>query len=291
MTPSKPALRGSATTPRKEPPMEILKIEREELVAREGAAARLRAIADALAADNDVETEPKWRRRGARPPPRDFVSQGTMAAGLKLPYPRLSSGSALPANQTIWVAAAGGKCTMPRWGPPYSLEFRAEAVRLLGSSGKTVAELSRELGVSEQTLRRWRRQADDDHVEGVGPPTDERSRRHELERESRRPHEESETLRTADGGLLLPLHSTLSGFHEISGAARRRRFTLNPRGEDRSVHRLARLTAEAIDVGVAVVTLPAKWAANGLRWFADQTDEPPGRASTGQDGDGPVAAE
>ena len=36
--------------------------------------------------------------------------------------------------------------------------------------------------------------------------------------------------------------------------------------------RLARLTAEAIDVGVALVTLPARWAANGLRWLADQSE-------------------
>jgi transposase-like protein len=36
---------------------------------------------------------------------------------------------------------------MPRAGPPYPPEFRAEAVRLLRSGGKTVAELSRELGV------------------------------------------------------------------------------------------------------------------------------------------------
>jgi len=136
---------------------------------------------------------------------------------------------------------------MARPGPPYSPEFRAEAVRLLCSSGKTVAELSRELGVSEQTLRNWRRQAALDRGERAGPTTDERSRR--------------------------------------------RRFTLNPRGEDRSMRTLARLTAEAIDVGIALVTAPAKWAAKGLRCYADQEDEPPRRASTGPDTDAPVGAE
>jgi hypothetical protein len=54
---------------------------------------------------------------------------------------------------------------------------------------------------------------------------------------------------------------------------------------------LARLTAEVIEAGVAVVTLPAKWAVNGLRWYADHKDAPPGRASEGQDGERPVAAE
>jgi hypothetical protein len=39
---------------------------------------------------------------------------------------------------------------------------------------------------------------------------------------------------------------------------------------------LARLTAEAIEAGVAVVTLPAKWAADGLRRYADQKYEAPG---------------
>jgi transposase len=179
---------------------------------------------------------------------------------------------------------------MPRPGPPYSPEFRAEAVRLLRSSGKTVAELSRELGVSEQTLRSWRRRAAVDE-EGVGPTTDERSRLQEPERENRRLPDEPESLRTAEGGPRPPLRSTRSTFHEVSGAARRWPFSLDPRGEDQSVRSLARLTAEAIDVGIAVVTLPAKWAANGLRWYAAQGDESSGRASKGQDGDGPVAAE
>ncbi len=119
---------------------------------------------------------------------------------------------------------------MPRPGPPYPPEFRAEAVRLLRSSGQTVAELSRQLGVSEPTLRRWRLQAG----------------------------------------------------HEP---------TLNDRGKDRSLRTLARFTAEVIEAGVAVVTLPAKWAVTGLRWYADQKDEPAGRASERQDGEGPVAAE
>lgn len=37
-------------------------------------------------------------------------------------------------------------------------EFRREAVRLLESSGKSVPELARELGVSAKSLYRWRKQ-------------------------------------------------------------------------------------------------------------------------------------
>ena len=68
------------------------------------------------------------------------------------------------------------------------------------------------------------------------------------------------------------------------------RFTLEHQGKDRPVRKLARLTAEAIELGVAVVTLPAKWAVDGLRRYADHKDEPPGRAE-GQDGEGPAAVE
>lgn len=36
--------------------------------------------------------------------------------------------------------------------------FRREAVQLLETSGKSVSELARELGVNEKSLYRWRRQ-------------------------------------------------------------------------------------------------------------------------------------
>ena len=39
--------------------------------------------------------------------------------------------------------------------PPYSLEFRREAVRLLRTSGRSVPQLAAELGCSPQSLRNW----------------------------------------------------------------------------------------------------------------------------------------
>ena len=49
---------------------------------------------------------------------------------------------------------------MPRTRPPYPPEFRAEAVELIRSGTKSLAELSRDLGVADQTLRNWVRQTD-----------------------------------------------------------------------------------------------------------------------------------
>jgi transposase len=51
---------------------------------------------------------------------------------------------------------------MPRTRPPYPPEFRAEAVELIRSGTKSFRELSRDLGVTDQTLRNWVRQADVD---------------------------------------------------------------------------------------------------------------------------------
>jgi transposase len=51
---------------------------------------------------------------------------------------------------------------MPRSRPPYPPEFRAEAVELIRSGAKTIRGLSRDLGISDQTLRNWLKQTDID---------------------------------------------------------------------------------------------------------------------------------
>jgi len=48
---------------------------------------------------------------------------------------------------------------MPKTRPPYDEEFRREAVGLLARGERSLAALSSELGVSQQTLRTWRRRA------------------------------------------------------------------------------------------------------------------------------------
>jgi transposase len=42
--------------------------------------------------------------------------------------------------------------------PPYPEEFRREAVRLLRRGDRSIPELSRDLGVSPQSLRNWSKQ-------------------------------------------------------------------------------------------------------------------------------------
>ena len=49
---------------------------------------------------------------------------------------------------------------MPNPRPPSPPEFRAEAVRLVRSSNKLIREIAGDLGISEQALRNWLRQAD-----------------------------------------------------------------------------------------------------------------------------------
>ncbi len=85
---------------------------------------------------------------------------------------------------------------MPK-APPYSPEFRAEAVRLLKSSGRSVPQLARELGCSPQSLRNWARQIDVDDGKAAGLSSDERDELRRLRRELRVVTEEREILKKA----------------------------------------------------------------------------------------------
>lgn len=80
----------------------------------------------------------------------------------------------------------------------YTSEFKVEAVRLVAASGKPVAQIARELGINEQTLHNWKKQAASGDGTGVAPdrfaPQDEIRR---LRRELARVTEERDILKKA----------------------------------------------------------------------------------------------
>ena len=86
---------------------------------------------------------------------------------------------------------------MPKTRPAYPEEFRREAVRML-RAGRTPRELAESLGVSEQTLRNWRRQDQRDrHERDDGLTTDEREELRRLRRENARLKQERDLLKRA----------------------------------------------------------------------------------------------
>jgi transposase len=86
---------------------------------------------------------------------------------------------------------------VPRTRPPYPKEFRREAVQML-RAGRTPRELAEALGVSEQTLRNWRRQDQiDRHERDDGLTSDEREELRRLRRENARLKQERDLLKRA----------------------------------------------------------------------------------------------
>jgi transposase len=86
---------------------------------------------------------------------------------------------------------------VPPTRPPYPPQFKEEAIRLMRSSGKTLAQISRDLDVSEQTLRNCRKQEEIDEGQCEGLSTDEREELGRLKRRVRILEQEKEVLRKA----------------------------------------------------------------------------------------------
>lgn len=86
---------------------------------------------------------------------------------------------------------------MPNPKPPYPPEFRAEAVRLARQPGQTIRGVARDLGVSNESLRLWIRQARIDRGESAGLTTEERAELVSLRRRVRTLETEREILKKA----------------------------------------------------------------------------------------------
>jgi transposase len=75
---------------------------------------------------------------------------------------------------------------VPGSTPRYTPEFRAEAVRLVHfSPDKPVSQIARELGVSDNSLREWVKQAEIDAGQRGGLSTEEREELRKLRKENK----------------------------------------------------------------------------------------------------------
>jgi transposase len=86
---------------------------------------------------------------------------------------------------------------MPKTRPAYPEQFRREALELV-RQGRAIPDVAESLGVSQQTLRNWRRQAERDRGKrDDGLTSAERDELRELRRRVKRLEQERDILKRA----------------------------------------------------------------------------------------------
>ena len=94
--------------------------------------------------------------------------------------------------EIYWNQLRKGTVTWERSPHVYTKEFKEEAVRLAETSGKPIAQIARELGISDSAIHGWRKELAEHGKEafpGKGHQTT-------LEEENRRLKRELERVRT-----------------------------------------------------------------------------------------------
>ena len=79
----------------------------------------------------------------------------------------------------------------------FTKEFKAETVALIRRSGKSIAEVCRDMGLPESSVHRWLAQVDIDAGQRDGLTTSEREELSRLRRENRVIREERDVLAKA----------------------------------------------------------------------------------------------
>ena len=88
-----------------------------------------------------------------------------------------------------------GQSKQPRTRREFTKEFKRDAVALVRTSGRPIAQVARELGIYDSTLGNWVRQDAIDRGEREGLTTEERERLRQLEAENARLRMERELLK------------------------------------------------------------------------------------------------
>jgi transposase len=86
---------------------------------------------------------------------------------------------------------------VPRTRTRYTAEYKAEVVQLVRTSNKSVAEVSRDLGINKGSIHEWLRQAAIDSGKREGLTTAEREELLRARREIKVLREERDILRKA----------------------------------------------------------------------------------------------
>jgi transposase len=83
----------------------------------------------------------------------------------------------------------------PRPRRKFSEEFKRDAVDLVLTTGRSIAEVADELGIYDSTLGNWVRRHQDEQAAGSGLDRDERARLKELEAENAKLRVERDLLK------------------------------------------------------------------------------------------------